>query len=321
MRVLVTGGAGFIGSSLCEYFLSEGMEVVCLDNFATGYEKNIASLRGVEGFSCLEGDIQNFTTCLAACQGVDYVFHEAALASVPESIDKPLETNSINVGGFVNILEACRRQGVKRLIYASSSAVYGDCEALPSREENIGRAISPYGFSKRVNEQYADLYARVYGLESIGLRYFNVYGERQDPQREYACVIPIFVKTFLEHKTPRINGDGTITRDFTYIQDVVQANALAMKTTDLGAVNRVYNVASGESFTLNQLVDFICEALREFDGEIANIGVTYGPFREGDVPHTAASLEAIERYLGYKSGYTLREGLRSACLWYREHLL
>lgn len=283
MKVLVTGGAGFIGSNLCEHLLAHDYEVVCLDNFITGKIENLLPLLNQYSttFKLIVGDIRNISDCQKAVEGVDYVLHEAALGSVPRSVKDPVTTNDVNIGGFLNMLIAARDAGVKRLIYAASSSTYGDSKSLPKVEEVIGKPLSPYAITKYVNELYADVFARTYHMDCIGLRYFNVFGRRQDPFGVYAAVIPLFVKKLMAHESPVINGDGEYSRDFTYIDNVVQMNMLAMTSTNPEAVNQVYNTAFGERTTLNQLVGYLKEFLSEFDTEIAKVEVVHGPNRVG----------------------------------------
>ena len=255
-KILVTGGAGFIGSNLCEALLGEGHEVRCLDNFATGKIENLLPLlqQYPERFRLIVGDIRNPEDCRRAVEGMEYVLHEAALGSVPRSVNDPATTNEVNISGFLNMLIASRDAGIRRFVYAASSSTYGDSESLPKVEEIIGRPLSPYAVTKYVNELYADVFARTYGMETIGLRYFNVFGRRQDPFGAYAAVIPLFVKQLMRHESPVINGDGEYSRDFTYIDNVVQMNMLALTTQNPEAVNQVYNTAFGERTTLNELV-------------------------------------------------------------------
>jgi UDP-N-acetylglucosamine 4-epimerase len=290
--------------------------VVCLDNFATGHRSNIESLFTNPLFSLIEGDIRSLDTCRRAVAGVDYVLHQAALGSVPRSVNDPITTNDVNIGGFLTMLVASRDAGVKRFVYAASSSTYGDSVSLPKVEEVIGRPLSPYAITKYVNELYADVFARTYGMECIGLRYFNVFGRRQDPNGAYAAVIPLFVKQLLNHESPRINGTGEFSRDFTYIDNVLQMNWLAMTTTSTEAVNTVYNTAVGERNTLLQLVQTLRTILAETDPEIAKIEVIHGPERAGDIPHSLASIEKAGRLLGYKPTHRLEEGLREAVRWY-----
>lgn len=321
-KVLVTGGAGFIGSNLCEHLLEQGYQVRCLDNFATGKWQNVIPLieRYPQTFEMLVGDIRRPEDCRKAVDSVDYVFHEAALGSVPRSINDPVTTNDVNIGGFLNMLVAARDAGVKRFIFAASSSTYGDSKSLPKVEDVIGKPLSPYAITKYVDELYADVFARTYGTEYIGLRYFNVFGRRQDPHGAYAAVIPLFVKKFMAHEAPNINGDGEYSRDFTYIDNVIQMNMLAMATTNPAAVNQVYNTAFGERTTLNQLVDYLREFLGEKDPAINAIEPTHGPNRAGDIPHSLASIDKARNLLGYAPEYSMRDGLRRAVDWYWENL-
>jgi UDP-N-acetylglucosamine 4-epimerase len=299
--VLITGGAGFIGSNLCEYFLNKGYDVTCLDNFATGHRYNIEPFLKNSQFKLIEGDIRNLETCKLAVTGVDYVLHQAALGSVPRSINDPITSNEVNVSGFLNMLVAARDAGVKRFIYAASSSTYGDSEALPKVEDVIGKPLSPYAITKYVNELYAEIFSRTYGLETIGLRYFNVFGRRQDPNGAYAAVIPKFVMQLMKHESPVINGDGLFSRDFTYIDNVVQMNELAMLTDNPAATNTVYNTAYGDRTTLNQMVTLLKDYLSKFDSKIAEVEIIYGPNRAGDIPHSLASIEKAKRLLHYQS--------------------
>lgn len=322
MNILVTGGAGFIGSNLCESLLQKGYSVVCLDNLATGKIENIEHLLMTypNTFTFLKGDIRSIDDCRKAVADVECVFHEAALGSVPRSINDPVTTNEVNISGFLNMLVAARDAGVKRFIYAASSSTYGDSESLPKVEEVIGKPLSPYAITKYVNELYADVFARTYGMECIGLRYFNVFGRRQDPNGAYAAVIPLFVKKLLAHEPILINGDGEYSRDFTYIDNVIQMNLLAMTTTSPEAVNQVYNTAFGERNSLNQLVGYLKEYLSENDPTIADVEVQHGPNRVGDIPHSLASIEKAQRLLGYRPEFSLKAGLKEAVEWYRRNL-
>lgn len=322
MKVLVTGGAGFIGSNLCEHLLAHDYEVVCLDNFITGKIENLLPLLNQYPvtFKLIVGDIRNISDCQKAVEGVDYVLHEAALGSVPRSVKDPVTTNDVNIGGFLNMLIAARDAGVKRLIYAASSSTYGDSKSLPKVEEVIGKPLSPYAITKYVNELYADVFARTYHMDCIGLRYFNVFGRRQDPFGVYAAVIPLFVKKLMAHESPVINGDGEYSRDFTYIDNVVQMNMLAMTSTNPEAVNQVYNTAFGERTTLNQLVGYLKEFLSEFDTEIAKVEVVHGPNRVGDIPHSLACIDKAKRLLHYNPQYSMRDGLKEAIKWYWDNI-
>ena len=318
--VLVTGGAGFIGSNLTESLLDAGNEVVCLDNFSTGKRKNIETFLSNPKFKLIEGDIRNYDDCVKAVDRIEFVFHEAALGSVPRSIKDPVTSTDVNIGGFVKILFASIEAGVKRFIYAASSSTYGDHPDLPKVEDKIGSPLSPYAITKYVDELYADNFAKTYGIEIIGLRYFNVFGRRQDPDGAYAAVIPKFVKTLMQHERPVINGDGSVSRDFTYIDNVIQANHLSALVGDTNALNQVYNVAHGERTTLNQLYRMIRDKASEFDNSIADIEPEYGPFREGDIPHSLASIDKAKRLLGYRPTHNVEEGLEEAVGWYWNNL-
>lgn len=321
-NILVTGGAGFIGSNLCEALLERGDNVTCLDNFSTGHIENIQPLLDnyPDTFKLIVGDIRNSEDCKTAVEGAEYVLHEAALGSVPRSINDPATTNAVNIGGFLNMLIAARDAKVKRFIFAASSSTYGDSKSLPKVEDVIGKPLSPYAITKYVNELYADVFARTYGTEYIGLRYFNVFGRRQDPNGAYAAVIPLFVKKLIAHESPTINGDGEYSRDFTYIDNVIQMNILAMETTKPEAVNQIYNTAYGERTTLNQLVDYLKENLSAFDSAISGIEPVHGPNRAGDIPHSLACIDKAKTLLGYCPKFSMRQGLKEACGWYYENL-
>ena len=318
--ILITGGAGFIGSNLTEYFLNKGYFVRCLDNFATGHRHNIQHHSTNPNFELIEGDIRNTADCEKAVKGVDYVLHQAALGSVPRSIKDPQTSNEVNVSGFLNMLVAARDAQVKRFIYAASSSTYGDSESLPKVEDKIGKPLSPYAITKYVNELYAEIFSKTYGMETIGLRYFNVFGRRQDPNGAYAAVIPLFVKKFMNHESPVINGTGDYSRDFTYVDNVIQMNERAMLTENPEAVNTVYNTAVGDRTTLNQLVGYLKEFLTEYDAEIAKVEVIHGPNRQGDIPHSLASVDKARQLLGYVPSHAIREGLKEATKWYWENL-
>ncbi|WP_034260023.1 SDR family oxidoreductase [Aequorivita capsosiphonis] len=315
-RVLVTGGAGFIGSNLCEALLNLNAQVTCLDNFATGHKHNIAPFLPHKNFELIEGDIRCIKTCEAACKGQDFVLHQAALGSVPRSINDPITSNDVNVGGFLNMLVAARDAGVKRFVYAASSSTYGDSEALPKLEDNIGKPLSPYAITKYVNELYAENFYKTYGLNTIGLRYFNVFGRRQDPNGAYAAVIPLFVKQFMDHESPVINGDGSYSRDFTYIDNVVQMNLLSITTENKEALNQVYNTAVGDRTTLVQLTELLKKHLSSFDPAIAKVEIIHGPNRIGDIPHSLASVEKAEKLLNFKPTHTINVGIEAAVEWY-----
>ncbi|NOR28623.1 MAG: NAD-dependent epimerase/dehydratase family protein [Lutibacter sp.] len=319
-KILVTGGAGFIGSNLCETLLQLKNKVVCLDNFATGKRENIQHLLENPNFKLIVGDIRNIEDCTKACEGVDYVLHEAALGSVPRSIIDPKTTNDVNISGFLNMLTAARDANVKRFVYAASSSTYGDSKGLPKVENVIGKPLSPYAITKYVNELYAEIFYKTYGLNTIGLRYFNVFGRKQDPEGAYAAVIPKFVMQFMKYESPLINGDGEFSRDFTYIDNVIQMNLLAISTSNTKALNQVYNVAFGERATLNNLVEALKRKLAKFDSKIAAIEIKYGPERAGDIPHSLASIEKATKLLNYKPEYSLENGLEKAVAWYWENL-
>lgn len=310
-KVLVTGGAGFIGSNLCEDLLKNNNQVTCLDNFSTGYLHNIAPFLENSNFTLIEGDIRDLETCKKACAGQDYVLHQAALGSVPRSINDPITTNDVNVTGFLNMLVAARDAQVKRFVYAASSSTYGDSENLPKVEEIIGNPLSPYAVTKYVNELYADVFSKTYGMECIGLRYFNVYGRKQDPSGAYAAVIPKFVAQFMQYESPVINGDGSYSRDFTYIDNVIQMNHLAATTENKAAIGEVFNTAVGERTTLLQITELLKKYLSEYDSKIAEVEIKFGPERKGDIPHSLASVEKAEKLLGYKANVGLVVGLRN----------
>lgn len=322
MKILVTGGAGFIGSNLTEYLLEQGHQVRVLDNFATGHIENLLPFfqRFPDRFELQVGDIREMSDCQKSVAGMEYVLHEAALGSVPRSVKDPITTNEVNIGGFLNMLVAARDAGIKRFVFAASSSTYGDSATLPKVEDIIGKPLSPYAITKYVDELYADVFARTYGIEYIGLRYFNVFGRRQDPNGAYAAVIPLFVKKLMTHNAPNINGDGEYSRDFTYIDNVIQMNMLALTTENKDAVNQIYNTAFGERTTLNQLVDYLKEFLGELDEVIKGIEPTHGPNRVGDIPHSLASVEKARKLLGYDPQFSMRDGLREAVKWYWENL-
>jgi UDP-N-acetylglucosamine/UDP-N-acetylgalactosamine 4-epimerase len=319
-RVLVTGGAGFIGSNLIESLLNADNQVVCLDNFSTGKRENLKEVINNPDFKLIEGDIRNYTDCEKAVENIDIVFHEAALGSVPRSLKDPVSSTDVNIGGFVKMLFAAKEAGVKRFIYAASSSTYGDHPDLPKVEEKIGSPLSPYAITKYVDELFTDNFSRTYGIDVVGLRYFNVFGRRQDPDGAYAAVIPRFVKMLMNHESPVVNGDGSVSRDFTYIDNVIQANHLAAVVTEKNAINQVYNVAHGERTTLNQLFSFIRDMAGKFDDEILSIEPVYGSVRAGDIPHSLASIEKAKRLLGYSPVLNVEKGLEEALKWYWKNL-
>jgi len=319
-KVLVTGGAGFIGSNLIENFLMANNNVVCLDNFSTGHKKNIEPFLSNDNFTLIEGDIRNLDTCHKAVEGVDFVFHQAALGSVPRSINDPITSNDVNVTGFLNMLVASRDAKISRFIYAASSSTYGDHPDLPKVENQIGNPLSPYAITKYVNELYARNFSEIYGLETIGLRYFNVFGKRQDPSGAYAAVIPKFIKLLIDNKSPVINGDGEQSRDFTYIENVIQMNHLAATTENEKAINEVFNTAVGGRTTLNDLYVHLTKLLSKYDDKIKQISATRGAERAGDVKHSLASINKAAKLLGYKPTHDLFTGLEEAINWYWENL-
>lgn len=319
-KILITGGAGFIGSNLCDYFVEKGYFVVCLDNLSTGFYENIEHLIANPNFSFLKGDIRNLADCQEAVKGCDYVLHEAALGSVPRSINDPITSNDVNVGGFLNMLVASRDEKVKRFIFAASSSTYGDSKNSPKVEEIIGKPLSPYAITKYVNELYADIFSKTYGLDFVGLRYFNVFGKRQTPNGAYAAVIPKFVSQFIQKESPVVNGDGTFSRDFTYIKNVIHMNEQAILTENKEALNQVYNTAFGQTTTLNELIEILKEELSLFDETIKNIPVVYGPERKGDVPHSLASIDKAKKLLAYSPKYSIKDGLKESIAWYWDFL-
>ena len=320
MKILITGAAGFIGSNLCEYMLAKGYTVIGLDNFATGHAYNLNEFKEHPNFSFIEGDIRDFDSCLKATEGVDYVLHQAALGSVPRSLLDPITSNEVNVTGFLNMLEASRQNNIKRFVYAASSSTYGDSKALPKVEKNIGKPLSPYAITKYVNELYADIYSSAYGLETIGLRYFNVFGRRQDPNGAYAAVIPKFVGQFLKGESPQINGDGSFSRDFTYIDNVIQMNHLAITTKNSRAINQIYNTAVGDRVTILEMTKLIREGLSQFDSSIRKIEIKFGPDRNGDIPHSQASIKKAQNLLNYNPTHTFEKGLKESLTWYHKNL-
>ncbi len=319
-KLLITGVAGFIGSNLADYFVKQGYYVVGLDNFSTGKWENIAHLSHHPNFSFVEGDIRNFETCSTAVKGCDYVLHQAALGSVPRSINDPITSNDVNINGFLNMITAARDEKVTRFIFAASSSTYGDSEALPKVEDIIGKPLSPYAITKYVNELYADVFSKTYGIETIGLRYFNVFGRKQDPNGAYAAAIPKFVLQFMRYESPIINGDGNFSRDFTYIDNVIHMNELAINTLNKSAVNQVYNTAYGDRTTLNDLVKTIQKELSLLDPKIADVKIIHGPNRIGDIPHSLASIEKAKKLLNYAPKFNLETGLKEAIQWYWKNL-
>ena len=318
--ILITGGAGFIGSNLCEYFLTKNYEIICLDNFSTGFRHNIEPLFSNPDFSLIEGDIRDFKTCENAVKNVDYVLHQAALGSVPRSINDPILTNEVNVSGFINMLTASKNANIKRFVYAASSSTYGDSDTLPKVENVIGKPLSPYAVTKYVNELYADVFSKTYGIQCIGLRYFNVFGRKQNPDGAYAAVIPKFVQQLIRYESPVINGDGNYSRDFTYIDNVIHMNELALTTQNPKAINTVYNTAFGDRTTLNDLIHYLKLFLSDFDSKIADVKIIHGPNRQGDIPHSLASIDKAQKLLDYNPKFSMQEGLKKAVNWYWNNL-
>lgn len=319
---LVTGVAGFIGSNLLEVLLKLNQEVVGLDNFATGHRRNLDQVRGLVAaeqwarFNFIEGDIRNLDDCRNACAGVKIVLHQAALGSVPRSIEDPITTNATNIGGFLNMLVAARDAKVSRFVYAASSSTYGDNPGLPKVEDRIGKPLSPYAVTKLVNEQYADVFSRVYGFNTIGLRYFNVFGRRQDPNGSYAAVIPKWTASMIKSEPIWINGDGATSRDFCYVDNAVQANLLAATVENPDAVNQVYNIAVGDRTSLNELFDVIRASLAPMFPHLKELRPNYRDFRAGDVRHSLADISKARTLLGYEPSHRIREGLSEAVAWY-----
>lgn len=320
MNILVTGGAGFIGSNLTDALLADGHRITVLDNFSTGKRENLVHLDGSSAFTLIEGDIRDRETCMKAVEGKDIVYHEAALGSVPRSIKDPMTSTDVNIGGFVNMLFAAKEAGVRRFVYAASSSTYGDSKTLPKVEDKIGNPLSPYAITKYVNELYARNFHDLYGIDTIGLRYFNVFGRRQDPNGAYAAVIPKFALALMAHEPPIINGDGSYSRDFTYIDNVIQANKLAGFTENPAALNTVYNVAFGERTTLNELYSCLRAELGKLDPEILELDAKYGPNRAGDIPHSLADISKAKALLGYNPEYSVKAGIVEAAKWYFEYL-
>jgi len=344
-RILITGGAGFIGSNLVDHFLDLGHFVVCLDDLSTGFEKNISHHFENPDFVFIKGDIRNMETCRKAIKDCNYVLHQAALGSVPRSINDPANTNSVNITGFLNILIAARDEGIKRFVYAASSSTYGDSEKLPKVEEEIGKPLSPYAVTKYVNELYADVFAKTYGMECIGLRYFNVFGKRQSPEGAYAAVIPLWVKQLMNLERPVINGDGSYSRDFTYIDNVIQANEKAILTpsdkirkrlnnyckkntpiingqhSTIAFITDVFNIAFGQNTTLFQLFEALRTNLARYDKKIINIEPTFQDFRKGDIPHSLANVRKANLILEYNPIFCASKGIEMTCEWYFNNLV
>jgi len=316
MQILVSGGAGFIGSNMCDALLALHHKVICLDNFLTGKKSNLSEALNHPNFSLIEGDIRDMQTCELAVKDCDLVLHLAALGSVPRSINDPITTNDINIKGFLNMLTATKNAGIKRFVFASSSSTYGDSATLPKIEHQIGRPLSPYAVTKYVGELYADVFAKNYGIEYIGLRYFNVFGRRQDPQGAYAAVIPKFISQLLNHEAPIINGDGSLSRDFTYIDNVVEINIQALLTQNNSAINQIYNVAYGEATSLNSLFTMLRDEMELLDQGVKTIEPIYEKIRVGDIPHSLASIEKAKQLLHYAPEISVEEGIKRTVAWY-----
>lgn len=319
-KILVTGGAGFIGSNLTDFLLKQQAQVTVLDNFSTGKKENLSDAEKSDKFTLIEGDIRDPECCLQAAKGMKYIVHLAALGSVPRSIKDPATSVAVNVAGFVNILAAAQQCGADKVVYASSSSVYGDAPDLPKVESHTGKPLSPYALTKAVDELFAENFHRVYGLDSVGLRFFNVFGRRQDPQGAYAAVIPKFAAALLQHSAPVINGDGSFSRDFTYVDNVLQAIALAVATENREAVNQVYNVACGGRMTLTELFESLRQHLAVFDPEIAGVVPQYGTERAGDIPHSLADISKAVQLLGYKPEFSAAQGIAETAKWYFDNL-
>lgn len=319
-RILVTGGAGFIGSNIIEKLINQNNYIVCLDNFSTGKRKNIIDFIGSTNFKLIDGDIRDIDICRYATKDIEIVLHQAALGSVPRSINDPITTNDVNINGFLNVLKTSVENKVERFVYAASSSTYGDSEELPKFEDRIGKPKSPYAITKYVNELYAEVFSKLYNIDTIGLRYFNVFGKKQDPEGVYAAVFPKFIKSLLNHKPPVIHGDGTQSRDFTYIDNVVQANELAATTKNGDAINQIFNIAYGESNSLLELTSTLITYLSEFDSKIAEIKPDFTNNREGDIKHSLASIDKAKRLLDYNPEYDVYKGLKKAIYWYYDNL-
>lgn len=315
-RVLITGGAGFIGSNLCEVLLTQENEVTCLDNFLTGKRENISAFLSNNKFKLIEGDIRNLATCIDATKGMDIVLHQAALGSIPRSINDPHTSNEINIGGFINMLEAAKANGIKRFVYASSSSVYGDDNHIPKQEEHTGTPLSPYAITKKTNELYASVYEALHGMEIIGLRYFNVFGKRQDPLGVYAAAIPKFILMLLNGESPVVYGNGEQSRDFTYISNVISANQLAATCDYSKLKKKIFNVACGQRISVNELIHMLKELISEFIPSVKDINTKYEPSRKGDIPLSIASMENIKENLHFVPLCNVREGLKQTIDWF-----
>ena len=320
MKILVTGAAGFIGSNLCESLVEKKHQVIGIDNFITGRIENLSNIINSKNFKFIEGDITDYNTCLEITKDVNVVIHQAALGSVPRSIKTPLDTNQNNVNGFLNMIESSRLNNIDKFIYASSSSVYGDSESLPKIESVIGKPLSPYAVTKSINELYAGVYFKTYGLKTIGLRYFNVFGKHQDPNGQYAAVIPKFIKLFLEGNSPTINGDGSYSRDFTYIKNVIKMNLLALETNDERVFGGVFNTATGERYTIKEMTEFIKSELSYHKKSIKEIPISYSSNRIGDIPHSHANIDKAKNLLNYHPDFSFKQGIIDCLEWYINNL-
>jgi UDP-N-acetylglucosamine/UDP-N-acetylgalactosamine 4-epimerase len=320
LKILITGAGGFIGSNLCEFFLQKNFKVVGLDNFSTGRQVNINSFTTNSRFTFIEGDIRDFKTCLLATENIDFVLHQAALGSVPRSVNDPITSNEVNITGFLNMLEASKQNNIKRFIYASSSSTYGDSVELPKVEDRLGRPLSPYAVTKYVNELYASVYNRSFGIRTIGLRYFNVFGKKQDPKGPYAAVIPKFISQVLNGENPTINGDGSYSRDFTYVDNVLKMNYLALTTENEKAFGQVFNTAVGNRVSILEMTNEIIYGIKELIPNLGEVKINFGPTRDGDVLHSHADISKAKKILGYKPSYSFKEGLSESLDWYLKNL-
>tara|TARA_B100001063_G_C16741780_1_gene545209 strand:+ start:199 stop:1194 length:996 start_codon:yes stop_codon:yes gene_type:complete len=319
-KILVTGGAGFIGSNICKTLVDLNADVYCLDNLSTGHKSNIECLINRKNFKFLQGDITDLKTCQFSCQNMDFVLHQAALGSVPRSIKDPLTTNNVNITGFLNMLISSRDNNIKRFIFAASSSTYGDSKSLPKLENIIGKPLSVYATTKYVNELYAENFNKLYDLDTIGLRYFNVFGPNQDPNGPYAAVIPKFINKLIKYESPIINGDGSFSRDFTYVDNVVNMNLLALCSENKNSLNQIYNTACGERTSLVKLVELLKGFLSKWDDKINDVQIKFGPEREGDIPHSLASIEKSKKLLKYNPKYSIELGLKVSIDWYWNNL-
>ena len=320
MKILITGAAGFIGSNLCSFMIKKGASVLGLDDFSTGKQENLLEFDNISNFSFVKGDIRDFKTCLKATNNIDFVLHQAALGSVPRSVNDPINTNEVNITGFLNMLEASKQNGVKRFIYAASSSTYGDSVELPKVEAKIGNPMSPYAVTKLTNELYASVYNRSFGIETIGLRYFNVFGKRQDPNGPYAAVIPKFISQVLNRENPTINGDGSYSRDFTYIGNVLKMNYLALTTENKKAFGQVFNTAVGNRISILEMTNEIIYGIKELIPNLGEVKINFGPIRNGDVAHSHADISKSKNFLGYEPSHTFKEGLSDSLDWYIKNL-